>query len=343
MGRLAAVLRCSVSTLAVCGLLLQGCAEGGGGGARPALVVSADDPCGAQRQTLKETEDYFYAALIGGAAAGAAVGLATGSPIRALIGAAAGAAAAGVGGYYASRSDNITDKNRLAQTVYGDVAQENDQVDGATGKFQRLAQCRFAAANAAKADFQAGRIGRDEGQRRIDRQRFLFEEDAQYADKLGARINERGNEFDIAAAEMLKADPEAKKVLEQRQQQEAAAAAAAVVPAPTPAPAAAAPTPAPAARPATQPRPATPAPAAATTPRPAQQQASAPASSAPVTRTVPVAAPPVDTAGVAQLTDSNRLKRRAFTEQVSEAKSAAATAFNIDAKISGGPARLIAG
>jgi len=340
MGRLAAVLRCSVSTLAVCGLLLQGCAEGGSG-TRPALVVSADDPCGPQRQTLKETEDYFFASILGGAAVGAAAGLATGSPIRALIGAAAGAAAGGIGGYYAYRSDNIKDKARLAEAVHGDVARENDQVDGATAKFRGLAQCRFAAAEAAKADFQAGRIGRDEAQRRIDRQRFLFEEDAQYADRLGAKINERGNEFDIASAEMLKEDPEAKQLLQQRQQQEAAAAATAPVVAPTPAPAT---TPAPAAaRPAPQPRPATAAPAATPAPRPPQQQAAAPVSRAPVTRTVPVVAPPVDTAGVAQLTDSNRLKRRAFTEQVSEAKSAAATAFNIDAKISGEPARLIAG
>jgi hypothetical protein len=52
---------------------------------------------------------------------------------------------------------------------------------------------------------------------------------------------------------------------------------------------------------------------------------------------------PVDAAGVSQLTDSNRIKRRAFTDQLTEAKGTAQTAFKIDAAISGAPAPANAG
>jgi hypothetical protein len=60
-------------------------------------------------------------------------------------------------------------------------------------------------------------------------------------------------------------------------------------------------------------------------------------------RTPPVVAMPVDAAGVSQLTDSNRIKRRAFTDQLTEAKGTAQTAFKIDAAISGAPAPANAG
>ena len=49
-----------------------------------------------------------------------------------------------------------------------------------------------------------------------------------------------------------------------------------------------------------------------------------------------------DVAGVAQLTDTNRVKRRAFSEQVTQVRATAENAFNIDAKISRAPAATLA-
>ena len=55
------------------------------------------------------------------------------------------------------------------------------------------------------------------------------------------------------------------------------------------------------------------------------------------------APPPNDAVGVVQLTESNQVKRKAFGDTVSEAKVAANTSFDLDAKISGAPALPIAG
>jgi hypothetical protein len=359
MTRLAAALKGSISTLAICGLLLQGCAEQQGGGTAPSpgLAIAADDPCANNRQTMKGSNDYFIAgALAGGAAGGLAAGLATGSVIRGLIGAAAGATAGAIGGYYAAQRDKFaTSRPRLVEAIYFDTSREGEEVDKATANFQALAQCRFNAANAINADFRAQRISREQAEARLARQRALFDEDAAVATTLGVKMTERASEFDFAATELLKDDPEQKKQLEQRRAEQArldadaasvAAASAAPAPATTPAPAAA-----PALRPAPAARPATAAPAA--TPAPAAPAASAPAAPAPRpvqaavqpmqrVRTLPVAAP-VDAAGVSQLTDSNRIKRRAFSEQLTEVKTSADSAFKIGASISQAPTAATAG
>ena len=75
-------------------------------------------------------------------------------------------------------------------------------------------------------------------------------------------------------------------------------------------------------------RPAQPRPAPAPAPRPAQ---------------VAEAPPPNDAVGVVQLTESNQLKRKAFGDQLQEAKVAANTSFDLDAKISGAPVPQAAG
>jgi hypothetical protein len=346
MTRLAAALKGSISTLAICGLLLQGCAEQQGGGTAPSpgLAIAADDPCANNRQTMKGSNDYFIAgALAGGAAGGLAAGLATGSVIRGLIGAAAGATTGAIGGYYAAQRDKFANSRfRLVEAIYFDTSREGEEVDKATANFQALAQCRFNAASAINADFRAQRISREQAEARLTRQRALFDEDAAVATSLGAKMTERASEFDFAAAELLKDDPEQKKQLEQRRAEQArldadaASVAAATAPAPAPGtPArAAAPAPRPAPVPAPRPAPAAAAPAA----RPVQ----AAVQPTQRVRTLPVAAP-VDAAGVSQLTDSNRIKRRAFSEQLTEAKTSADSAFRIGASISQAPTAATAG
>jgi hypothetical protein len=123
----------------------------------------------------------------------------------------------------------------------------------------------------------------------------LFNEDVAYAEQLGAKMDQRGNEYSFASNELVKNDPQAQREI---------AAQAQSAPA----------------RP-TAPRRTTPG-----TPPPA-----------------PPPAPPNSTVGVAQLTESNQLKRKALTDDVAQSKVAATTAFDLDAKISQvPPARALA-
>jgi len=314
----------SFAVIAASALLLQACAQPTSV-APPGYAAVAGDPCQVGRQALQERNDYFAASIVTGAAVGgAAAGLASGSPIRALIGAAAGAAAGSIGGYYTKKKENLASTARLAEAVHGDLSREIQEVDTTTANFLTLAECRFNAARSIKAEFQAQRVGREEAAAQLARQRALFGEDVAFAESLGAKMTQRGGEFEFASTELLKDDPAARQELEKRRLEEARLAA----PAPAAGPVADAPSPALIAAPtATRP---------AVSPRPLQ------ASVQPTQRlrTSPAAAPPTDVAGVAQLTESNQIKRKAFDEQVAEAKIAAGASFDLDAKISDAPRRV---
>ena len=307
MDRVAAARCLPVAALLIAGLIMQGC---GGPTPSDALHTAADDLCHGARDDLKNSENYFFAAIGMGAVGGAAVGLATGSPIRALIGAAVGAAAGSVGGYYMFKSDNIKDQARLVSSIHADLANENYEIDNAGTRFQKLAQCRLDAAVAAKAEYEAGRMSRDDAQARLTKARQAFTEDAQFADAVSGKIEERGGQFEYASREILKEDPAGQKTLEERRKATEA----------TPTPVGAEPAP----------------PAGAPPPLP---------TAAPVlSRLVaPAPLPPEDAAGLAQLTDTNRVKRRAFADQVRQTKATAESAFNIDAKISRAPTPILAG
>ena len=54
-------------------LAMSGCA-GGGGVFGSSYTIAPDDACGAQRQTMKSFQDYFFSSMIQGAAIGAAGG-----------------------------------------------------------------------------------------------------------------------------------------------------------------------------------------------------------------------------------------------------------------------------
>ena len=71
MARLAATLKNSVATLAVCGLVLQGCESAQ---APAGYMTAADDPCIAQRQNMKGAEEYFLSGAAAGAIAGGVAG-----------------------------------------------------------------------------------------------------------------------------------------------------------------------------------------------------------------------------------------------------------------------------
>lgn len=307
----------SFAVVAACALLLQGCAQPTSA-APPGYAAIVGDPCQVGRQALQERNDYFAVSIISGAAVGgAAAGLATGSPLRALFGAAAGAAVGSIGGYYANKKENLASKARLAESVHGDISREIQEVDTTTANFLTLAECRFNAARNIKSEFQAQRIGREEAASQLARQRALLGEDVAFAESLGAKMTQRGGEFEFASTELLKDDPAARQELEKRRLEQVRVAEVA---------------PASIAPPAATSVPTTPRPAQASV-QPTQRPRTAPA----------VAAPPADVAGVAQLTESNQIKRKAFGEQVAEAKVAADASFDLDAKISGAPRRVTVG
>jgi len=374
--KLASALRGSVAAIALAGFLIQGCAAPSG------YTISSDDPCASNRQELKAIEDYFVQSVVQGAVAGAVVGGLAGALIggdakSALIGAGAGAVAGGLGGYFTAKQKASGDKTQLVSSVYGDVVQENQQIDKTTATFRRLSQCRFAAAQAIKTNFQGGRISRDEAAKQLERQRNWFNEDVQFAENLGGKMGERGKEYEFASTEMLKEDPNAQRTLSLRKTQSAQAAqAAAVTQGPNATINAAANL---RERPAENARrvgaltkgdkvglvgPTTGAWTQVQTTtgltgyvitralsddagrplagRPAQVARPAPAP-APAPRPAADTPPPNDVAGVAQLTESNQVKRKAFSDQLTEAKVAANTSFDLDAKISGAPIPATAG
>ena len=202
-----------------------------GGRARPVVVASlaslvvgcastglhpADtgDACAAERAELRSSQEYYTQAIVKGAMVGAVIGGLTGwltgeSGKSAAIGAAAGAVAGGVGGYFLAKQQVAKDAAGLSDSVLRDVTTENQEIDRSTVAFARLRDCRFAAAQQAKADYAAGRISRVEAASRLEDQRKRFEEDLIIAEQVGAKMADRAKEYQYASDELLKEDPKA--------------------------------------------------------------------------------------------------------------------------------------
>src|ERR1700733_10978023 len=98
----------AVALIGALAVVCSGCAGGGGGMFGSSYTVAADDSCGAQRQSMKAFQDYFFPAMTQGAAIGAVggglAGLALGGNAQsAAIGAGAGALLGGTVGYYSAK------------------------------------------------------------------------------------------------------------------------------------------------------------------------------------------------------------------------------------------------
>lgn len=294
--RLRARLRGAVLILAAASLPLGGCATSG-------YEIAADDPCGAYRAELKSVEDSYVEGAVMGAVGGALIGglaggLIGGNTKGALIGAGAGAVAGGLGGYFLAKQNATSDRATLVSSVYGDIAAENAKLDRVTAAFRQIRQCRLRSAEEVKQAFAARKIERPAAEARLATIRQLYSEDIRVAEALGGKMNERGQEFEFASSELLKQDPAA-----QREVQQLRAAAA-------------------------KPR-AGRAPAARATAAPAKGGAPLPQQ-----RPEPPQAPANTTAGVATLTESNQVKRQAFSTDVQQAKAEAVTAFELEGSIS---------
>jgi outer membrane lipoprotein SlyB/SH3-like domain-containing protein len=357
-------------TLSLVASGLQGCAGSGLPGSQ-SISVDNSDVCRAERAQLRSVEDFFSRAIVQGAAAGALTGATAGGLLGgdiegALTGAAAGAVVGGITGYWLARQQASSDTTTLVQNVYGDLSTENQQIDRTTASFRAVRDCRFNEAKTIKADFAAGKITREDATQRLATVKSRFNEELGYAESLGAKIGQRGGEFDYASNEVLKLDPNAQQTLAQRRAEEAAAV-------PTPVFLVA--------KSATKVRssPANKAEQVASlakgdavlvvgeadgnwtqvklddgtegymprkqleTSAEAKARAAKAAEAARKARAANKPPPPRDAAGVAELTESNQLKRKALGDEVGQAKAVAFSAFDLDKPISALPAKISVG
>ena len=334
-------------------LVVAGCGTTGPFASYP---ISADDACGGQRQALKAYQDYFFSAMIQGAAVGAAVGglagyLAGNNTQSTLLGAGAGAVAGGAGGYFLAKQKANSDPAALTGSVYQDVSKENSQLDGVSLAFRNLRDCRLRSAEQVKSDYAAKRIARDDAQARLAKIKALFVADVTFAESLGAKAAERGSQYDAASTQIEQLDPTAKATLAARQRaagtgaagggggggglvaneaarvRETASASARQVATLAPGDAVA-------------PLDAGDAPAEWSHVRLGDGRTGYVASR--LLRPAGTRAPSADAAGVAQLTESNQLKRKALSDEVAQAKNDAnGSSFELGGAISrlprGGP------
>jgi len=349
--------------VAMVGLLafaLPGCAGGGGpsifGGS--SYSVASDDACAQQRQALKSFQDYFFASMVQGAALGAGAGALLGYGLggnaqSALIGAGTGAIAGGMTGYYLAKQKANNDPVALTNSVYQDVSQENTKIAAVCVTFAQLKDCRLHTAEGVKADFQAKRLSREDAQGKLQKIRALFLEDVTFAEGLGSKIGERSGEYENASNQIMQVDPSARQTLAARQAQSPRSSGGGATLVANEAARVRA-------EPSTSGRQvAALAPGEAVTPASGGKAAAdwthvqlkdgrtgyvssgllRPAgTAAPAAASAP---PPHDAAGVAQLTESNQLKRKALTDEVAQAKTdASGSAFELSGAISRAPPGL---
>ena len=202
---------------------LAGCSSTGGPGLFSSYTVASDDTCGDYKSQLKSYRDFFFSSMLEGAAIGAGVGALSGYLIGgnaqgALIGAAAGGVIGAAGGYYAAKQKAAAgDPRTLANSVYDDVNRENNQIDSVTQTFNNLRECRLRTARGVKDDLAARRISREDAQAKLKKIHDWFLADIDFADALGAKMGERGNEYTTASTQMMQSDPAARQTLERRE------------------------------------------------------------------------------------------------------------------------------
>jgi hypothetical protein len=335
---------------------LTGCAGSAGGPfGGGSYTVAADDSCGPQRQALKAYQDYFFSSMIQGAAIGAVggglMGLAIGGNAQsAAIGAGVGALAGGATGYFAAKQKANSDPAALTSSVYDDVNRENGEIDGVSAAFRAVRTCRLQSADAVKADYAAKRISRDDAEARLQRIKQLFLEDVQFAQGLGSKMAERGGEYQNASDKIVQMNPGAQQQASARETAPSnAAAASGMLEANEAA----------RVREAGDPNArqvATLAPGERVSAVPGEAPADWTHVQLPDGKTgyvasrllrpagtpAPAARPPVDAAGVAQLTESNQLKRKALDDEVANAKGDAnGSAFELSGSISRLPPALV--
>jgi hypothetical protein len=209
-----------VSVVAVTGLLC-GCAPGAF--TTQSQRIGPDDgtdSCRPQLVALDSTGNFFGAQILQGAAIGAGTGalaggliggLATGNWRGAAFGALAGGVAGGVVGgstaYWSALQQQRMDQAQLYSQVSLDMQRENVAIDKTQLAFDQLTDCRFrqaAAINAAYASHQMDRATA-EAQMALVRQRAA--RDVALAKTINQQIQDRGQQFGVAASNIAPGVP----------------------------------------------------------------------------------------------------------------------------------------
>lgn len=189
-------------TAVVCaGLMLSACVTTQAG------RIGADDgtdSCRRQLVALDSTgnffaEDIIKGAVIGAVAGGLIGGLASGNWRGAAIGAAAGAAVGGATGYFAAVQQQQRDQAGIFRQVKDDIGRENAQLDRTQVAFDQLTSCRFGQARQVRADYQSGRISRDQAQAQMNLIRTRYDRDVALARTINGQITGRQEQFADAA------------------------------------------------------------------------------------------------------------------------------------------------
>ncbi len=189
-------------TAVVCaGLLLAGCVTTQAG------RIGADDgtdSCRRQLVALDSTGNFFAEDIIKGAVVGAVAGgllggLASGNWRGAAIGATAGAVAGAATGYWVAVQQQQRDQAGMFTQVKSDLTRENAQLDRTQVAFDNLTDCRFGQARQVRADYQAGRISRDQAQAQMALIRQRYDRDLALARTINGQIGGRQEQFADAA------------------------------------------------------------------------------------------------------------------------------------------------
>lgn len=205
-------LRRGVTVVAVAGLLC-GCAPG-------AMTTQSQrigpddgtDTCRPQVVALDSTGNFFGADILQGAAVGAGIGalsggliggLATGNWRGAAFGALAGGVAGGVIGgsnaYWQALQKQQMDQASLYSRVSLDLDHENVQIDKTQLAFDQLADCRYRQAQDINAAYLAHRIDRTSAEAAMAQVRQRAAKDLQLARLINQQMQDRGQQFQVAA------------------------------------------------------------------------------------------------------------------------------------------------
>ncbi len=204
--------RRGVSVVAVTGLLC-GCAPGAFTTQSQRIGADDGDSCRPQLVALDSTGNFFGAQILQGAAVGAGVGalsggliggLATGNWRGAAIGALAGGVAGGVIGgstaYWQALQQQKMDQAQLYSQVSLDLERENVAIDKTQLAFDQLTDCRFHQAAAINAAYTSHRIDRATAEAQMAMVRQHAQRDVALAKLINQQIQDRGQQFNVAAA-----------------------------------------------------------------------------------------------------------------------------------------------
>ena len=203
-----------MSVVAVAGLL-TGCAPGQF--TTQAQRIGPDDGTDACRPylvALDFTGNFFGAQIATGVAlgalGGAAIGgLATGNWRGAAFGALAGGIAGGATAYWGALQQQQLDQQALYARVGSDIQRENAAIDKTQLAFDELTDCRFRQAEAIRADYRTRRIGRAQAEAAMATVRQRAQRDVQLAQLINTQIQDRGQQFVVAATNVAPGLPPA--------------------------------------------------------------------------------------------------------------------------------------